>query len=88
MGSKVSVDKETPRKQLELIYAGEIQRLFTRFPRKGGLSDEDIKRLVELTKGLKELDALPDPKPISKRVKDASSQELMEIVRNAQDRTN
>ena len=77
---------DSPRKQLELIYAGEIRRLFNRFPKNGGLSDEDVRRLVELTKGIKELEAIPDRTFVPKEIKDATTDELMEIVRSGQTR--
>jgi hypothetical protein len=68
--------------KLRLIYSVEISKLCDIVERgERELSEKEIKRLTELTKGIKELEAIPEFKPRNKEVSEFSTVELMELAR-------
>lgn len=72
--------------QLKIIYHAEIQRLLTACEKRP-LSDKEVRRLVELTRGVKDLEGLPDQhRDADRQAQPLSVEELLQVVSHEQQR--
>lgn len=76
-------EDQPAKEQLRLFFAGEAARLWHKFQRYNGEKEiplEDVKRAVDVARGLKEIESIPTIRRTDKEIASKSTEELLSEI--------